>query len=171
MNDIYTYTVPLFIKMLGGLKNVLLKAKDDVLAGKLDEKALMEDRLAPDMFPFPKQVQVTTDHAKGVVGRLTQIEAPKFEDNEASLDELVARIDKTIEFLSTVKESDFASAKDAKVEISYFAPKWFTGFDYAREYALPNFFFHLGMAYALVRKNDVAIGKADYINGLPLQDA
>jgi hypothetical protein len=167
MNDIYTYTVPLFIKQLGGLKNVLLKAKDDIAAGKLDEKKLMEDRLAPDMFPFPKQVQVATDQAKGVVGRLTTVPAPKYEDTESTLDELIARIDKTMAFLSTVKESDFANAPSATVELPYFPGKKMGGFGYAREYVLPNFFFHISMAYALVRKNDVAIGKADYINGLP----
>lgn len=170
MNDIYTYTVPLFIKILGGLKNVLTKAKEDVAAGKLDEQKLMEDRLAPDMFPFPKQVQVATDQAKGLVGRLTNMEAPKFEDNETTLDELIARIDKTIAFLSTVTEDSFANAKDATIELPYFPNKKMDGFGYAREYVIPNFFFHVSMAYALVRKNDVAIGKGDFINGLPLTD-
>lgn len=171
MNDIYTYTVPVFVKLLGGLKNVLTKAKEDVVAGKLDEAKLMQDRLAPDMFPFVKQVQVSTDHAKGAAARLSGVENPSYPDTEASLDELIARIDKTLAFLATVKEESFAGAADRKVEVPYFALKWFKGFDYARDYVIPNFFFHIGMAYALVRKNDVAIGKADYINGLPFQDA
>lgn len=171
MNDIYTYTVPVFTKILGGLKNVLTKAKEDVAAGKLDEKKLMEDRLAPDMFPFSKQVQIACDNAKGAAARLSGIEAPKFDDTESTLDELIARIDKTLAFLASVKEESFANAAEVKVELPYFAPKWFKGFDYAREYAVPNFFFHVGMAYALIRKNDVAIGKADYMNGLPFQDA
>lgn len=156
--------------MLGGLKNVLLKAKEDVLAGKLDEKKLIEDRLAPDMFPFAKQVQTACDNAKLMAARLSGIEAPTFEDTEATLDELVERIDKTLAYLATVPEESFAGAAEKKIEIKYFAPKWFKGFDYAREYTIPNFFFHTSMAYALVRKNDVAIGKADYINGLPFQD-
>lgn len=86
MNDLYTYTVPMFTKLLGGLKSVLLKAKEDVVAGKLDEAALMNDRLAPDMFPFPKQVQTATDHAKGCAARLAGVEVPKFEDTETTLD-------------------------------------------------------------------------------------
>lgn len=171
MNDIYTYTVPVFIKSLGGLKNVLTKAKEDVVAGKLDEAKLIEDRLAPDMFPFVKQVQVATDQAKGIVGRLTDAEVPKFEDTETTLDQLIARIDATIAFLSTVKAEPFADVAEKKVVVPYFAPKWFKGFEYARDYVIPNFFFHVSMAYALVRKNDVAIGKADFINGLPLIDA
>ena len=171
MNDIYTYTVPVFAKLLGGLKNVLMKAKEDVAAGKLDEKALIEDRLAPDMFAFAKQVQTATDQAKGAAARLSGTEAPKYEDTETTLDELIARVEKTIAYLNGVKEESFAGAADQRIEIPYFAPKWFKGFDYAREYAIPNFFFHVSMAYAIVRKNDVAIGKADYVNGLPFQDA
>lgn len=88
-----------------------------------------------------------------------------------TLDELIARIDKTVEFLATVKESDFAEAPSREVTLPYFPGKKMDGFGYARDYVLPNFFFHITMAYALVRKNDVAIGKADYINGLPLMDA
>lgn len=170
MNDIYTYTVPVFVKLLGGLKNVLMKAKEDVTAGKLDEAKLIEDRLAPDMFAFAKQVQVACDNAKLCAARFSGMEAPVNEDTEATLDELIARVDSTLAYLATVPEASFAGAADKKIEIKYFAPKWFTGFDYAREYAIPNFFFHLSMAYAIVRKNDVAIGKADYINGLPFQD-
>jgi hypothetical protein len=169
MNDIYTYTVPVFTKMLGGLKLVLAKAKEDVVAGKLDEKTLIEDRLASDMFAFAKQVQTACDNAKGAAARLSGAEVPSFEDNETTIDELVARVDKTLAFLATVKEESFAGAAERKVEIKYFAPKWFTGFDYAREYAIPNFFFHLSMAYAIVRKNNVPIGKTEYMVSLPLQ--
>jgi hypothetical protein len=169
MNDIYTYTVPVFTKMLGGLKLVLAKAKEDVVAGKLDEKTLIEDRLAPDMFAFAKQVQTACDNAKGAAARLSGAEVPSFEDNETTIDELVARVDKTLAFLATVTEESFTGAAERKVEIKYFAPKWFTGFDYAREYAIPNFFFHLSMAYAIVRKNNVPIGKTEYMVSLPLR--
>ena len=166
MDSIYEFTVPVFIKMLNGLKAVLKKAREH----GLDEKTLLEDRLAPDMFPLAKQVQVATDNAKGVVGRLTKVEAPKFEDTETTLAELDARIDKTIAFLQTVKEEDFADAPKAQVTLPWFPGKFMTGYDYAREYAIPNFFFHVATAYAIIRKNGVAIGKADYINGVPLQD-
>ena len=156
--------------MLGGLKTVLEKAKTDVEAGKLDETKLLNDSLAPDMFSFTKQVQIACDNAKGVVGRLTSIEAPIHEDNEMSLNELIARIEKTVDFLKTADEAAFEGAGEKKVEIKYFPGKFMTGFDYAREYVIPNFFFHLTVAYALVRKNDTAIGKADFMNGLSLQD-
>ena len=170
MNDIYAYTVPVFIKILGGLKLILIKAKADADAGKFEEAALVNDKIAADMFPFKKQVQIATDHAKGAASRLSGNEAPKFEDTEETIDALVARVDKTIEYLKTITEESFAEAKDRHITLSYFPGKYMTGFDYAREYAIPNFFFHVTTAYALIRKNDVAIGKADYVNGLPFRD-
>ena len=166
MDNMYTYTVPVYIKMLGGLKTVLRKAKEH----GVDETALLNDRLAPDMFPFVKQVQITCDQAKGAAARLAGIEVPKFDDNETTLDELQARIDKTIDFLKTVSEDSFADAADRKITITYFPGKYMSGFDYAREYAIPNFYFHLVIAYGLVRKNGVQIGKADYTQGLPFKD-
>jgi uncharacterized protein len=168
--ELYNFTVPMFIKMLGGLKNVLVKAQAAAQAGSLDEQALLQDRLAPDMFPFVKQVQVATDNAKGCAARLAQLEMPRYEDTEKTFDELVARIDKTIAFLTTVKPEMFAKAEEVKVELPYFPGKYMTGFGYALEYAVPNFFFHVTVAYGLVRKNGVLVGKADYINGIPLLD-
>lgn len=164
--SIYAFTVPVFIKGLGGLRAVLAKAQ----VHGLDEAALLNDRLAPDMFPFVKQVQVACDHAKGAAARLSGKENPKMEDIETSLAELIARIDKTVAFCASVSEADFAGANEQKITLPYFAGTFMAGYDYAREYAIPNFFFHVAMAYAIVRKNDVQIGKADYINGVPLQD-
>lgn len=167
MDSIYEFTIPVFIKMLGGLKGVLKKAGEHA---ELNETTLLNDRLAADMFPLVKQVQVATDNAKGAAARLSGTEAPKFEDTETTLAELDARIDKTIEYLKTFNKESFANAANVQVTLSYFPGKFMNGFDYAREYAIPNFFFHTATAYAIIRKNGVGIGKADYINGLPLQD-
>lgn len=166
MHSLYSLTVPVFIKALGGLKTILQKAQDH----GVDEKHLLADALAPDMFPFVRQVQIACDNAKGASARLAGKDIPSFEDNEASLEALQARIDKTVSFLQTITEADFTGAEERKITLPYFPNTFMHGFDYAREYALPNFFFHVSMAYALVRKNGVSIGKADYINGLPLQD-
>lgn len=166
MQTLYANSVPVFIKTLGGLKIVLQKAHEH----GLDETALLADRLAPDMFPFVKQVQVACDHAKGATARLAGMEPPKFEDNETTLAELESRIDKTIAFLQSVPEASFEGADERQVTMSYFPGKYFRGEDYLREYAMPNFYFHVVIAYAIVRKNDVQIGKADYINGFTLQD-
>lgn len=165
-DSVYEFTLPVFIKMLGGLKGTLKKASEH----GLDENTFLNDRLAPDMFPLVKQVQVATDNAKGAAARLSGTEAPKFEDTETTFAELDARIDKTVEYLKTFTKESFANAEQIQATFSYFPGKYMKGFDYAREYAIPNFFFHVATAYAIIRKNGVEIGKADYMNGLPLQD-
>ncbi len=170
MHEIYTYTVPMFIKMLGGLKNVLVKAESHLRETGKSEELFMNESLAPDMFPLVRQVQIACDNAKGAVARLAGVDMPKFDDTEKTFAELYARIDKTLDFVQSVPESAFAEAADRKVTLPYFPDKYMTGFDYAREYVIPNFLFHVVTAYAIVRKEGVSIGKADYVNGLPFRD-
>jgi hypothetical protein len=170
MNDIYAYTVPVFVKSLGGLKNILLKAQAHVKEKGMDEKTFLADKLWEDMFPLVRQVQVACDQAKGTTARLAGIEIPKYEDTEQTIDELLARVDKTVAFVESIPESAFKDAATRKIILPYFKDKYMTGFDYAREYAVPNFLFHVVTAYALIRKNGVPIGKADFTNGLPLKD-
>jgi uncharacterized protein len=166
MDAIYDFTIPVFIKILGGLKGVLKKAA----AHGGDEQAMLIDRIAPDMYPLVRQVQLATDMAKGAATRLSGQENPVYEDTEKTFAELDARIDKTIKLLESVSRESFKNAADIKISLKYWNGKSMKGFDYAREYAIPNFFFHVAMTYALVRKNGVQIGKSDYINGLQLQD-
>ena len=170
MDEIYTFTIPLFIKMLGGVKNVLTKTQAFAAEKGIAESELLEKRLAPDMFPFVRQVQIACDNAKGAASRLSGLEVPKYEDNEKTISELLARIDKTLEYVKSVPESAFKGAAERQVTLPYFTGKFMTGFDYAREYAIPNFLFHVTTAYALARMSGVQIGKADFANGLPLQD-
>lgn len=170
MNNIYSFTVPLFIKMLGGLKNILTKSEEYAKEKNIDPNVWLDERLAPDMFPLVKQVQTSCDQAKGTVARLAEVEIPVYEDNEKTFAELQARIDKTIEFLKTFSEDSFKNAADAQITLKYFPGKYMTGFDYAREYAIPNFLFHVTTAYDILRKNGVPLGKGDFINGLPLKD-
>ncbi|MFI5260426.1 MAG: DUF1993 family protein [Candidatus Paceibacteria bacterium] len=170
MNDLYLYTVPVFIKSLGGLKTVLTKAEAHAKETGMNEAEFLADRLWPDMFPLAKQVQVACDNAKGAAARLAGVEMPKFEDTEQTFAELIARIDKTVEFLNSIPESAFAEAATRQIVLPYFPDKYMTGFDYAREYALPNFFFHVVTAYGLIRKNGVAIGKADIANNPTFRD-
>lgn len=170
MNEIYTYTVPLFKKMLGGLKNVLAKAEAFAREQGMSESDFLADKLALDMFPLSRQVQIACDNAKGAVARLAGVEAPVMADGETTFAELAARIDATVAFIESVPESAFAEAAERKVVLPYFPDKYMTGFDYAREYVIPNFLFHVVTAYALVRKNNVPIGKGDYVNGLPFRD-
>lgn len=170
MTPLYDFTVPVFVKSLKALDAILGKATDFLNEKGLTETSLLELRLAPDMFPFKKQVQIACDNAKGAAARLAGIEVPSHPDTEENLTELRARITKTLEFLSTVPETAFAEATTRQVTLPYFPNQYMTGFDYTREYVLPNFFFHLTAAYALLRKEGMSIGKADYIGGLPLRD-
>jgi uncharacterized protein len=137
------------------------------------EHGLSEDflttSLAPDMFPFVRQVQIACDNAKGAVARLTKAEVPSFPDTETTWDELLARIDATIAFVEAATPEQYAGAAEVTVSLPYFPGTYMTASDYLVGYALPNFFFHVTTAYALVRQAGVAIGKADYMNGLPLR--
>lgn len=162
----YDFTIPVFARSLGGLKTVLQKASEH----GIDESTLLNDRLAPTMYPLARQVQIACDNAKGAAARLSGTEAPKFEDTETTIAELQARVDKTLAFLATITPESFTGASERKITMPYFPNRVFTGSEYAREFSVPNFFFHLVTAYALVRKNGVPIGKADYIHNPSFKD-
>lgn len=170
MNDIYTYTVPVFKKTLKGLRTITEKAQAYAQEKGIEEKTLLEDQLISDMFPLKKQIQVSCDNAKLASARLSGMEAPKNDDSEQSFADLLARIDSTLAFLETVKEDSFKDAAGRQITLGYFPGKYMDGFDYAREYAIPNFFFHVVASYAIIRKNGVPIGKADYTAGMPFKD-
>lgn len=160
----YDLTVPVFSKSLGGLRTVLRKA---IEFGLTDE--FLAASLADDMFPFVKQVQIACDNAKGAAGRLAQVEVPSFPDTEVTLGDLVVRIDATIAFLESLTPDQFAGAEDVVVTLPYFPGTYMVGSEYLLQFALPNFFFHVSQAYALVRRAGVSIGKNDYLNGIPLR--
>ena len=170
MENLYTITVPVFIKMLTGLKGVLDKAEAHAKEAGLSEETFINDALAPDMFSLKKQVQVACDNAKGAVVRLTGRENVAMEDTEATFAELRSRIDKTLAFVEAATEKDFVGAEERKVSLPYFPGTYMTGGEYALEYVLPNFLFHVTIAYAIVRKNGTPVGKGDFIGSLPLKD-
>jgi hypothetical protein len=126
-------------------------------------------RLAPDQFAFARQVQLTCDTAKLAAARLTGKDAPGFPDTEQSLDELRERIAKTISFLDTLSEKDFEGAATRSVTQPRWEGKTMTGADYFLEHALPNFYFHLSHAYAILRHSGVSVGKRDYLGALSLK--
>jgi hypothetical protein len=164
MFSYYDLTVPVFTKSLKGLHAVLTKAKEHGLP-----QDFLTSTLASDMFPFVRQVQVACDNAKGAVQRLAQVEAPSFPDTEATWDELLTRITATITFIESVSEGQFTQASDVTISLPYFPGMYMTAPEYLVQYVLPNFFFHVTTAYALVRQAGVPIGKADYMNGWPLR--
>ncbi len=166
----YTFSVPVFIKTLGGLKTVIAKATALSTTVPGGEQAILNTALAPDMFPFKRQVQIACDNAKAAAARLAQVDVPSFPDTEESLEELNARIDKVIAFLKTFKVEQVAHAEAVRVQLAYFPKKFMQGDAYFREYALPNFYFHVTTAYDIIRSLGAPLGKEDFINGLPLQD-
>ena len=163
--SMHSASVPIFVRMLKNLSNCIDKAAAYAEARKFDPKVLVESRLAPDMLPLRTQVQIACDAAKFGVARLAGIEAPKFADDETSFDELKARIAKTIEFVQGVPAAsiDGSEAKAISVPRRNSEPVQFTGENYLRQLALPNFFFHVTADYALLRHNGVDLGKGDYL--------
>lgn len=170
MNPIYQFTIPVVTKSLKALDQILAKTSDFLQEKGMEESHLLNLQLAPDMFPFKKQVQIACDNAKGVAARLSGMEVPSHPDNEESIAELRTRIQKTLEILAGVTEASFKGAEARQVTLPYFPGKYLTGMDYAREYVLPNFFFHVTTAYALLRKEGMNIGKGDFLGDLPMKD-
>jgi hypothetical protein len=160
----YQASVPVFVKMLTNLKGVLQKAAAHAQARKIDEAVLVNARLYPDMLPLSKQIQIASDFARGTAARLAGAEPPSYEDNEKTLAELMARIDRTIEFLRTKKAGEVDGSEGREIMRPVRGePHKFSGVNYLLQYALPNFFFHATTAYAILRHNGVEVGKQDYI--------
>lgn len=155
-----------FIKMLNNLDGLLAKAAAYADQKKFDVNNFMTERIAPDMLPFPKQIQIACDAAKFCVAHMSHTEAPKFEDNEKTIQELRQRIEKTTSYLKTMVEADFSQFKEAKISPSWAGGQWLTGEEYFYELALPNFYFHITTAYMILRKAGIEIGKSDYIGNL-----
>lgn len=166
MNRKYTEQ---FIKMLGNLDGLLAKASVHADTKKFDVNNFAQERLIADMLPFAKQIQIACDTAKMCVGLLSQTEIPKFEDNEKTISDLRERIKKTTDFLKTKLEADYSQFKTARYAPAWAGGQWLDGETYFYEYALPNFYFHITTAYALLRKSGVEIGKGDYMGNLKFQ--
>jgi len=162
--SMYQASVPVFVKTLGNLAAILDKAASFAAAKKIDPSVLLAYRLAPDMLSLTRQVQIAADHAKRGPARLAGIEAPAYEDNEASFAELTARIDKTIAFVNTMKpgQIDGAEAREITLKIGG-GSQTLSGQAYLLHNALPNFFFHVTTAYAILRHCGVEVGKKDFI--------
>jgi len=155
-----------FTQTLKSLKGCLLKAKLHAETQKFNPDLYLDTKLAPDMFPLSKQIQMVSDNAKGAVARLSLKDAPKFEDQEKSFDDLIVRLDKTIEYVSSFSAKDFHSFQDAKVTFPWYPGKYLEGHDYLVTFALPNFYFHVTTVYALLRHAGVPVGKGDFLGTL-----
>ena len=160
-------SLPVFRTMLGNLSHLLEKGQAYAQARKFDPQVLVTYRLAPDMLPFSRQIQIACDAAKNGVARIAGVEAPKFEDNEATFGELRARIAKTLAWLETVPAAklDGTEDKDITFPVGRESTRTMKGEAYLKHWVLPNLFFHVTTAYAILRHNGVDLGKADYLAG------
>jgi len=166
----YDITVPQLKKMLRNLSGFLDKAAAYADAKKFDHEVLLQARLAPDQFPLVRQVQIATDTAKLGVARLAGKEAPVHEDKEKTIGELKGRIESVLAYLDTFTAKDFEGAADRRVTQPRWAGKWLTGKEYLIQHMLPNFHFHVTVAYEIIRHNGVDLGKKDYLGAIDLRD-
>jgi hypothetical protein len=164
-------SLPLFRATLGNLIHILDKAQAHADARKFDASVLTQYRLAPDMLPFTRQVLIACDGPKNGVARIAGLEAPKFDDTETTFAELKARIQKTLDWLATVPADklDGTEDKDITFPVGRDKTRTMKGEAYLRHWILPNFFFHVTMAYAILRHNGVELGKSDYLAGAHAQ--
>lgn len=167
----YYLVVSQCTQSLKNLETCLDKAEQHAAAKKFDVGVLMNSRLAPDMQPFVYQVQSACDYVKAAAAWLSGQMPPKHEDNERSLDELRARIRKTVAFADSVKEAGYAGASERNVRLSWAPGKIIGGKDYLLQITIPNIFFHLSMAYAILRHNGVDVGKMDFLGPMNFVDA
>jgi hypothetical protein len=168
--DLFTQSVPQFIKTLRNLGVWLEEASGHAEAKKFDPAVLTTMRLAPDQYALARQVQAACDTAKLTASRLSGRDAPPHPDTETTLEELRERIGKCIAFLETFSSDDFANAAEQKVSLGWMRGRWLPGDVYLTEFGLPNFYFHVVTAYSILRHAGVPLGKSNFIGGLPLRD-
>jgi hypothetical protein len=160
----YDTLVPTANRMLGNLSNFLDKAEAFAAAKKIDATVLLNSRLAPDMFPLTRQIQIAADMTKGAAARLSGTELPKYEDNETTISELKGRIAKTLAFVNGIDAAKYTGSEDRDVTLQMrTGERRFKGLDYLRDYVLPNVYFHVTTAYAILRHNGVELGKNDFV--------
>jgi hypothetical protein len=162
--SMYDVSIPIFTLSLSNLSAILDKAASHEEAKKVEPKVIPQARLIVDMLPLSAQIQIACDTAKGAAARLAGVEIPKHEDTEATLAELKARVAKTLDFIKTIKPEKLQGAETREIVLQL--PQTtlkFTGINYLTNFVLPNFFFHVTTAYALLRKNGVDLGKRDFL--------
>ena len=162
--SMHSASIPYFVRALNNLSAILEKGAAHAQENDIDPSILVTDRLFPDMFPLSRQVQIACDVSKGAAARISGIEAPSHEDSESSFEELIERINKTIEFLNSLP-TDKINGTEEK-EIKFQAGPYeldFTGATYLSIWALPNIYFHVTTTYNILRHNGVALGKIDYV--------
>lgn len=165
--SMHNSSVPVFVRMFGNTLAWLDKAQAHADARKFDSANYLGLRLAPDMLPLTRQVQIATDGAKGCVARLAGLEVPKWDDNEASLDDLRARLRRASDYVQTFTPQQFEGSEGREIVLPMRSgdPLRFSGENYLKHFVLPNLYFHLTTTYALLRHAGVELGKKDFLGG------
>jgi uncharacterized protein len=165
--SMHDLSVAVYARMLTHLSGMLDKAAAYAAEKKFDSSVLVNARLAPDMFPLSRQVQIACDFAKGGSARLAGVEVPKREDNETTLDQLKARIGWTRDFIGSIPPEKFEGAEDRQIvhDMRVLTVK-LPGLAYLQQFSLPNFYFHVTATYAILRHNGVPLGKGDFVGSI-----
>jgi hypothetical protein len=163
--SMHSASAPVFTRLFGNMLVWFDKAEAHAAARKFEPANYLGLRLAPDMLPLVRQVQIASDAAKGCMARLAGLEVPKWDDSEASVADLKARIQKTIDYVKTFEPSqiDGSEVRAIVIPMRNGDPLQFTGEAYLKHFALPNFYFHATTTYALLRHAGVDVGKGDYL--------
>ncbi len=162
--SMYQASIPVIVRFLGNLSAVLTKAEAHATAKKIEPSVFINARLAPDMFPLSRQVQIATDVTKGGVARLAGVDIPSYEDKETTFAELQERIQKTIAFVQGIKAEQIDGSEGKSITLKVGGRDLtFTGQTYLLNFVLPNLFFHVTTAYDILRHNGVDIGKGDFL--------
>jgi len=163
--SMHSASVPVFVRTLTNMLAWLDRAEAYAKVRKFDPDNYLSLRLAPDMLPFSRQIQIASDAVKGCVARLAGVEPPKWADDETSLDALRARIQKTIDYAESIPAAkiDGSDARSIQVPLGAERTISFPGEFFLKHFVLPNFFFHATMTYALLRHGGVELGKMDFL--------
>jgi hypothetical protein len=162
--SMYQASAPRLANSLTNLSTILDKAAAHAEAKKIDPSVLLQSRLYPDMLPLLRQVQISSDNAKGAVARLAGVEVPKYEDTEETIADLKQRLAKTIDFVSSFKPAQIDGSEEKDIHLKLGPTEvTFKGMQYLLGFVLPNFYFHVVTAYDILRHNGVEIGKRDFI--------
>lgn len=162
--SMYDFSVPVLIRGLTNLAAILQQAETHVDRNGIKPEALIEYRLYPDMLPFRNQIYIATDNAKGCGARLAGLTPPAYQDVEQTFPDLAVRVNRTQAFLETLTPEQINGSEGREIVLKFHTvQQTFNGLSYLTAYALPNFFFHISMAYGILRHNGVGLGKSDYL--------
>ena len=167
--SLFDLSVGLMAPKLANLTHWIDQAMQWAEERGFDPEVLVQARLFPDQFTFARQVQSACDTAKFAASRVTASEAPSFADDETTLAQLKARVERTVAYLGEYSAADFEGAESNKVVLPFLPDNWVKPVDYLREFAAPNFYFHLTTAYAILRHNGVPLGKRTFLGSITLQ--